>query len=93
MRTNNNTLKTKLKRIKTILVLLILLAYAGIVFSQSSATNKKLFTRAEQALARTDYSTALNLFSQVLESEPENYEAMSHVGVCSFNLKDRKSVV
>lgn len=88
MNTNYATRKAKLLRDKILFALaFLLLLIAGSAFSQSSAV-KKLYKTAEQAMERNDHATALTAYSKILESEPDNQEALFNIGVCKFNLNN-----
>ena len=49
------------------------------------ASNQDLFAKAQEALARKDYSQAASLFDQVVKKDPKDFEAWTELGTARFN--------
>jgi len=58
----------------------------------SAPSTKKIFRKGENALGRSDFLNAFKLFSEVIEKEPDNYEAIYNAGLCLFSLNERDTV-
>ena len=71
--------------LKTIGILLFVIAFPSAIYNQPAEDIKSLFLEAESYYLFEEYKDALPLYQKILAEDPENYNIYFKVGICYLN--------